>query len=74
MDGQNDKMEEEIVDEQAGQPTSLLPQQLFQLNVPRYVVARHVAATQRSQRRCTWSGAVHICLKFKFFRSAAMIT
>lgn len=43
------------MDEQAGQPTSLLSQLLFHLNAHQYVVARRTAATQRSEGRCTWS-------------------
>lgn len=49
MDGQNDETEEEeeeSVDEQAGQPMSLLSQLLFRLNVPQYVVAHHMVVTR----------------------------
>lgn len=49
MDGQSDETEEEeeeSVDEQAGQPMSLLSQLLFRLNVPQYVVAHHMVVTR----------------------------
>lgn len=72
MDGQNDETEEEeeSVDEQAGQPMSLLSQLLFRLNVPQYVVAHHMVVTRagvwRGQMYRERRGALHVCLKFKY--------